>query len=218
MKVDSIHLPRNTGDKGCHRAMRLEGCIYVRKGRNGRHSYTLEINYKNCRFRKSSEDIAYLQELQHRITERANEILASNNHSMQELICRYEMETDSYKSKVRDIKLDALKIENGELHDIAELFKAERKMIEDLEDDVYYTYILRLEGYNLYKIGMSKDIKKRMQQYCNASHTLIAVKDDNIEGLIKYIYDGKRVYGSEEYRFTEKEINAIIDSYHFRRL
>ena len=193
----------------------LKGCIYVRKDRN---SYTLEINYKNCRFRKSSEDLAYLQELQHRITERANEIMASNNDSMQELICRYQTETESYKNKVRDISLDALKIENGELHDIAELFKAERKMIEDLEDDVYYTYILRLEGHNLYKIGMSKDVKKRMQRYCNAAHTLIALKDDNIEGLIRYIYAGRRVHGSEEYRFTEKEINAIIDSYHFRRL
>jgi len=218
MGLEIITLPWKRDTKGYHRPLRINGSISHSKN----DTYSFGINYRESRFKKDSKDLAYLQHLQSQIVGKVNSILSDNNESLRLLVSEYNKITEEYQNKIKDISLKAESILNAEYHDISQLFKKEKKKIMDEEQvdspSTFYTYILKLDGSNLYKIGMSKDIRKRMQQYCNESHTLIAVKDDNIEGLIKYVYDGKRVYGSEEYRFTEKEINAIIDSYHFRRV
>lgn len=218
MELEIITLPWKRDTKGYHRPLRINGSISHSKN----DIYSFGINYRESRFKKDSKDLAYLQHLQSQIVGKVNSILSDNNESLRLLVSEYNKITEEYQNKIKDISLKAESILNAEYHDISKLFKKEKKRIMDEEQvdssPTFYTYILKLEGPNLYKIGMSKDVKKRYKAYNNESHKLIAIKDDNIEGLLRYIYRERKIYGTEEYQFSKYEINSIIESYHFNRV
>lgn len=192
---------------------RIDGYI----GTDSKRGFLFEANLYGARILRRSNDLGELQELKTRISERVNDMLSEKNRRLLELSDEYDEMCKRMRDEANGILLDIQKSATSIFKDESEAFY--RRLSADEEaGNKPVTYILKLDKANVYKIGMTKDIEQRLMTYGNKSHRLIAIRKDNIEGLLKIVYKFRRINGSEEFEFTPEEIDKIIESYKFERV
>ena len=192
---------------------RIDGYI----GTDSKRGFLFEANLYGARILRRSNDLGELQELKTRISERVNDMLSEKNRRLLELSDEYDEMCKRMRDEANGILLDIQKSATSIFKEESEAFYR-RQSADDEAGNKPVTYILKLDKANVYKIGMTKDIEQRLMTYGNKSHRLIAIRKDNIEGLLKIVYKFRRINGSEEFEFTPEEIDKIIESYNFERV
>lgn len=203
--------------KNKERAKRLIKRIDGSIGTDSKRGYIFEAKLYGARVKKTSHNLGNLQELKTRISERVNDMLSEKNRRLLELSDEYDEMCKRMRDEANGILLDIQKSATSIFKEESEA-SYRRKSADEEADNKPVTYILKLDKANVYKIGMTKNIEQRLMTYGNKSHRLIAIRKDNIEGLLKIVYKFRRINGSEEFEFTPEEIDKIIESYKFERV
>lgn len=192
---------------------RIDGFI----GTDSKRGYIFEAKLYGARVKKTSHNLGNLQELKTRISGRVNNMLGEKNKRLIELVDEYEEMCKRLRDEANDILLDIQKSATSIFNEESASLYSEKCADEETGMSPV-TYILKLDNSNVYKIGMTKNIGQRLLTYGNKSHRLIAIRKDNIEGLLKIVYKFRRINGSEEFEFTPEEMDKIIESYKFERV
>ena len=213
-KVECFSLPfLKNKERSKHIIKRIDGYL----GTNSERGYEFEVNLYGARLNRKSRNLGELQEFKTIVSDRVNDMLSQKNRRLLELADEYDEMCKRMRDEANGILLDIQKSATSIFKEETAAFY-ERQSADEEPANKPVTYILKLDKANVYKIGMTKNLESRLIAYSNKSHRLIAIRKDNIEGLLKIVYKFRRINGSEEFEFTEEEIDKIIESYRFERV
>lgn len=176
-----------------------------RKDGSYRERWCVEVQYLGFNIRKTSESREACEKFRDETALRINGIIAAAN---------------GRRSKIREESARLLgRVGAEEYAQVIDLFRQARS--EELTDvsraESVDTYVLFDHGTGFYKIGKSKDVRKRLSFYCTPHYEIVLVCNGDKESEMHEAYREKRMRG-EWFEFDDFDLQQMQRMYGFKKV
>ena len=172
-----------------------------RKDGTVRERWCVEVQYLGHKVRRSSSDLQTCEQFRDSMTARLNGIIKEANNRRNQIRAQLAQVGAEEYAKVLSL-FHEVKVEG--------LAKAQPTLFGS-------TYVLLDPMTGWYKIGKSKNIKRRLSVYCVPQFEVVLVADGDIEHKVHKAYKDKRLRG-EWFKLEDKDLEQLQKLWGFERV
>lgn len=194
---DYIRLDTNSGpiSASCYRIHSK------RKDGSTRERWCVEVRYKGQMIRRSSPDLRTCERFREEMIARINSIITAANERRDQ------------------IRAQLARIGAEEYAQVLSLFQETKaECLASAQPTLFdSTYIMLDPMTGWYKIGKSKNVRRRLSTYCVPQFEIVLVADGDLENEVHKAYKNKRLRG-EWFKLEDKDLEHLQRLYGFRKV